>query len=121
VGPAGKFERVGPAADPGEEMALPKRSKIIGVEVEDAALIDGSGGKMSGVDEVAEPSGAIGIVVIVIRSHSVRGALARDRRPDALGEPVRAAGVGGFEVRQLVRPRNGGADQRREREAGEQG
>ena len=65
LGPSGKGESEGPAADPGKEVALPKRSKVVGVEVEDAAGINGSGRKMPGSGKVPEPLCGVGIVVVV--------------------------------------------------------
>jgi hypothetical protein len=71
IGPIGKTEGVGPSANAGEEMALPKRSKLVGVDFDDAAGINGALRQMPSRNEIAQPLRHIGIAVVVIgRVHS---------------------------------------------------
>ena len=73
-GPASEIERVRPSADSGEEMTLPKRSKLGGIEVEDASSIDFAHWNKSGCDEVSQPVSDEGIVVVVERTHAALSA-----------------------------------------------
>jgi len=69
VGPSSEPERVGPAADPGEEMGLLVSRQVAGPHVNDASLVNVSRCDVSSGDEVAEPLGGIGIDLVVIGGH----------------------------------------------------
>jgi hypothetical protein len=66
VGPAGPAQGKRPETDPGEEVALAVTFEIVGRDIADIPLVDIAGGDMTGGGEVAQPSGAEGIVLIVI-------------------------------------------------------
>jgi len=55
-----------PAADAGEEVALPKPGKIGGINVADIPLIDDPRRDVSRSDEFSQPSGGVRIVFVVI-------------------------------------------------------
>jgi hypothetical protein len=63
--PSGEAQRVGPAAKAAKEMALPVAGEVVGLEIEDGALVDVSGGKMPGSGKVSQPCGGVGIDLIV--------------------------------------------------------
>lgn len=69
-GPTGEAECVGPTADAGKEMALPKRSKVVGSDIDDAALIDIAGGDMPGSGKVLEPLRSIAVNLVIIGWHA---------------------------------------------------
>lgn len=54
-GETGEVKRAGPSADAGEEVALPKRSKVGGIDVEDASLIDIAFWQFARPDQLLEP------------------------------------------------------------------
>ncbi len=57
IGHACESECVGPSADAGEEVALPRPGNISGREVGDAASLDATGGDVSALGESLEPVG----------------------------------------------------------------
>lgn len=66
VGPAGGAEGVGPSADTGKEVALNVSRQVTGRNVSDVALVNVAGRKKSICNEVAEPSGGMGINLVVV-------------------------------------------------------
>jgi hypothetical protein len=54
-GPAGKGEGERPATESSEEVDVLTSKNIVGSEARDAALVNGSGGKMPGRNEASEP------------------------------------------------------------------
>jgi hypothetical protein len=71
-GPSGKLEGVVPPTDPGEEMATVVPSEVGGLNLLDVPLVHVSGRDSSVSDELTEPSGCEGIVLVVVtpRTHS---------------------------------------------------
>ncbi len=65
VGPLRELEGVGPAANAGEKMALPKRSQFLGIDFDDAAGINGALWQMPCRNEIAQPFRHIAVVVVV--------------------------------------------------------
>ncbi len=72
IGPAGESERVGPAADAGEPMALDEPLDITGLNVLDVALIDFAIGNQPRFDQLAQPGRRVLVVFVVIRRHVSR-------------------------------------------------
>ncbi len=66
IGPAGKSQGVGPAADPGEEMALDKASEVSGFDIDNAPLVYFARRDMARGDQVAQPSRREGVVLVVV-------------------------------------------------------
>ena len=54
-GETGEDKRAGPAADAGEEVALPKRSKVVGFDVEDGPVIDLARRQFGRLDQFSQP------------------------------------------------------------------
>lgn len=69
VGPAGPSKSVAPDADAGEEMALGVGSKVIGRHVLDRAFVDIAGCDVAVGDQVAQPSGRVGVDLVVVGTH----------------------------------------------------
>jgi hypothetical protein len=88
IGPAGESQGVGPSADAGEEVALSVSIEILGRQVAHVARIDAAGRDVFGRDEVAQPLGAIAVVVAVERR---RVHAFGPRRYAAFGEPFELA------------------------------
>jgi hypothetical protein len=63
--PAGDIKGKFPSADPGEEMAARESCEFSVFDLFDAALVDGSCTDMSGGDEIPQPFGSVGFVVVV--------------------------------------------------------
>jgi hypothetical protein len=73
--PAGEGERAGPAENSAEEMALPKRSKVCGIDIKDASLINLPVRQQPRLDQFPPPSAGEGVVIVVVdRHYSRRGA-----------------------------------------------
>ena len=69
VGPPSESERVGPDADPGEEVALGKSGKLGWCDIANVPFIDDTGGDLPGVDQVAQPLGGEWVNLVVIGGH----------------------------------------------------
>ena len=70
LGETGEGEGAGPSADPGEEMALPKRSQIGGFDLKDASLIDLARGQKPALHQLPQPCGGEPIPLIIIDAYS---------------------------------------------------
>lgn len=81
VGPAGETGGVAPDSDPGEEMALSIPGKVVCSDINDAPFVHVARRDQVGRDEIAEPRGGVGVVLVVVGGH---------RSPDV---PVRKPGV----------------------------
>jgi hypothetical protein len=68
--PTCEFCCVGESTDSGEKMTLPKRSKVAFGDSLNTALIHFSVRQMSGSYQVAQPSCAKGIVIVVVNRHA---------------------------------------------------
>ena len=66
IGPACLSECVAPDADPGEEVALSKSSKVRWRDILDIPFVNMSGRDVSGVDQFAEPLGSKRIDLVVV-------------------------------------------------------
>lgn len=66
VGPPGEPESEGPAADPGEEVALRVAGEIVRPHVADVPLVHVSGANMSGCHQPPQPLGRERIVLVVV-------------------------------------------------------
>jgi hypothetical protein len=73
VGPSSEPECVGPSADAGEEVAVGVTAQIVGAYIDDASLVNVTWRDMSGSNEVSEPLGGIGIVLVVVGAHELFG------------------------------------------------
>jgi len=78
VGPPGETEGEAPAPDAREEMALGVAAEIVGSHVNNASLVNVAWRDVSGVDEVAEPLGGIGVNLVVVCGHA--GSFTRGQR-----------------------------------------
>lgn len=58
-----------PSADPGEEVALRKSSKVIWPDIDNAPLVNFARGDMSRSDKVSEPLSRIGVKFVVVGWH----------------------------------------------------
>jgi hypothetical protein len=67
--PSGKSERIGPAPDAGEEMALCEPSHVLGGHVSDVSLVNFAIGYQSCLDKFAQPRGGERIVFVVVGGH----------------------------------------------------
>jgi hypothetical protein len=63
---AGKSEGEAPAADPGEEVALPVAHKVIWRDISDAPFVDVTGRDVAGGDEGPQPRGGEGVDLVVV-------------------------------------------------------
>jgi hypothetical protein len=61
---------VAPDSDAREEVALRVAAQLVGIELDDASLIDNAWRDVSCVDEVADPLSSIGVDLVVERSHA---------------------------------------------------
>ena len=66
VGPSSASERVGPSADPGEEMALSVSGKVSGLHVRDASFIHVSIGNLPCRNQLPQPCGGERIDLVVV-------------------------------------------------------
>lgn len=69
LGHAGEAQRVGPAADPGEEMALREAAQVGGLHLEDGASVHLARGQQPGRDQIPQPGAGRGIGVVVVDGH----------------------------------------------------
>ena len=58
-----------PHADACEKMALAKFSKLIGIDVRDASLVDHAQRDVPRIDQVAEPLGSDIVNLVVVSRH----------------------------------------------------
>jgi hypothetical protein len=65
VRPSSKSSCKGPAADPGEEVALGVAGEVVGSNIGDAPGVDVARRDQAGVDQVAQPGGRIGVDLVV--------------------------------------------------------
>jgi hypothetical protein len=72
VGPSGEPEGVGPSGNAGEEVALGVATEVVGLDLEDASLVNVAGGDVSSVDKVAEPLGGVWVDFIVVGFHAAQ-------------------------------------------------
>jgi hypothetical protein len=66
VSPSGVSQRVAPDADPGEEMALNVAPEVVWLNVTKVPFIHVARGDMPRADQVAQPRGGEGVVLVVI-------------------------------------------------------
>jgi hypothetical protein len=66
VGPPSKSGCEGPAADAGEEMALPVSGEVIGLNIGNAPGVDVAGGDQPRGNQVAQPLRGVGVELVVI-------------------------------------------------------
>jgi hypothetical protein len=66
IGPSGQSERVAPSGNAGEEVTLPISFKVLGGYVENAAVIDMTGGDQARLDQVAQPVGCKPIIFVIV-------------------------------------------------------
>jgi hypothetical protein len=66
VGPPSKSGCEGPAADAGEEMALPVSGEVGGLNIGNAPGIDVAGGNQARGDQVAQPLRGVGVELVVV-------------------------------------------------------
>lgn len=66
VGPSCDAQSERPAADTGEEVALSVAGEIVGLHIDDAALVHVPWCDVPGGDEVSEPSGGVRVALVVI-------------------------------------------------------
>ena len=79
--PARERERVGPAPDAGEKMALNVSCEFIGLHLHDAALVHVPGWNVPLTDKLAQPSRRLGIILVVVNpSRRCRDRRQRRRR-----------------------------------------
>ena len=69
IRPPGEPECIGPPSNAGEEMGLGIVPEVVGSHVDDASLVNISGGDMSGGNEIAEPLSGIRVDFIVVGTH----------------------------------------------------
>ena len=69
LGHAGKAQRMGPAADPGEEMALRKTPQLGRLHVENGSFVHLASRKVAGGDEDPQPGAGGGVGIDVIDGH----------------------------------------------------
>jgi hypothetical protein len=67
--PSGKLQGVGPAADPGEEVALPVSDKVASAHVDNTSLVNVSGNNEPCRGEVAQPLGGIAVILVIVGGH----------------------------------------------------
>jgi hypothetical protein len=70
IRPSCESQGVAPSADAGEEVALCVAAQVVGLNIDDAALVNVPGCDVSGCDEVSEPLSGIGVDFVVINRHS---------------------------------------------------
>jgi hypothetical protein len=75
--PLGEFEGVGPAADPGEEVALLVSGKVGRLDQLDVSLVNVAFRDESFSDEFSEPSGSESVVLVVVDIQRALRALIR--------------------------------------------
>lgn len=66
VGPSGEAERVGPSADPGEEVRLREAAEVIGGHLDDAALVHLARRHQAAPDQLPQPSGGRRVELVVV-------------------------------------------------------
>jgi hypothetical protein len=66
VGPASKAGSIGPSPDAGEQMNLGVPLEILGLDIHDATFVNVTGRDEPGIDEVTQPCGSMGIVLVVV-------------------------------------------------------
>ena len=71
VGPSGEPERMAPAADPGEEVALRVAFELIRRDLFDASLVHVAGRDQPLGDQVPQPLGGIRLDLVVVSCHDV--------------------------------------------------
>ena len=69
IAPSGEPEGERPSTESREEMGLGITAEIVGLHVNDAALVNVAGRDVTSLDEVAEPLRCIGVNLVVIRGH----------------------------------------------------
>ena len=68
--PSGEVEGVRPSPDPGEEVALNVPGEVGGLDELDVSLVNVSGRDESRSEEVSQPSGREGVVLVVVRTQA---------------------------------------------------
>lgn len=82
IGNPGQAQRVRPAADPGEEVALRELAQIVGFHVEDAAVVHDAIGDQPGLHQFAQPRCGLGVIVVEVSRHTrPSSALTKARTP----------------------------------------
>src|SRR5690606_1277064 len=71
VGPAGKAQGEGPAADAGEEMALGKSAQVIRGDISNVTFVHLSWGNVPVFDQLPEPRRREGVELVVVGAHAV--------------------------------------------------
>jgi hypothetical protein len=69
IGPAGESERVTPAANAGEEVALGEAADVRSGNVQDVSFIDVAFGNLPCLDEFTQPRRGEPVVLVVVRRH----------------------------------------------------
>jgi hypothetical protein len=72
IGDSGLPERERPSASPGEKVASAIASQIVRSNIGDRSLIHVAFGQMTRLDEVAQPSGDVGVIFVVVGRPRVR-------------------------------------------------
>lgn len=72
VGPAGESQGEGPAADPGEEVALGEFAQVMWGDVLDTAGVHDTRRDVPGVDQVAQPLRGVKVDFVIVRGHAYR-------------------------------------------------
>jgi len=71
VHPARELKRVGPTADPGEEMALAEVFEVVGTDFLDRSLIDFAFRYVAFAHEILQPCDAIRFDLIIVNPHTL--------------------------------------------------
>src|SRR5206468_9525430 len=66
--PPSAAKRIGPDADPGEEMALGEFAQLVRSNIFDAPFVNHAGRNVAGSDQVAQPFGRKRVYFVVVRS-----------------------------------------------------
>lgn len=68
VGPLGETQSSGPSSEAGEEMVLGESPEIVGSDILNIPLVYLSGGDVPVSDEIPQPVGGEGFVLVVVRA-----------------------------------------------------